>query len=241
MKKKLSNLLIVMIMITLFPLQVHAEDICNHNWSDWIISEEPDCGNDGSQYRYCFICNEEEKQGVPATGIHDWDLWEETKSATINATGLNKRECWTCGATQTSVIPRLKPYINLSKKTVKLTASKTYSLKTSYAKGDSVKKYKSSNTKVATVTSSGKIKAKKKGTTKITVTLKSGKKATCIVKVSAKKKSGNSTNVGKIVYWVPNGEVYHSTSNCRTLSRSRTIYKGTKSECPKSRPCKVCY
>lgn len=241
MKKKLCNLLIVMIMITLFPLQVSAEDICNHNWSNWVISEEPDCGNDGSQHRYCLICNEEEEQAIPATGEHDWDLWEETKSATINATGLNERECWVCGVTQTSVIPKLKPYISLSKKTVKITISKTYNLKTSYAKGDAVKKYKSSNAKIATVTSNGKIKAKKKGTAKVTVTLKSGKKATCTVKVTSKKKSNNSTNVSKTVYWVPNGKVYHSTKNCPTLSRSRTIYKGSKSSCPKSRPCKVCH
>ena len=240
MKKKLCNLLIVMIMATLFPLQVFAEDVCNHNWSDWIVYRESDCGTNGSEYRYCYLCNKEEEQKISATGKHNWDLWEQTKSATINATGLKERECWMCGATQTSIVPKLKPYIKLSKKTIKLAVSKTYKLKTSYAKGDSVKKYKSNNKKVATVTANGKIKAKKKGTAKITVLLKSGKKATCTVKVSAKKKS-SSNKVGKTVYWVPSGEVYHSTKNCPTLSRSRTIYKGSKSSCPKSRPCKVCY
>jgi len=43
------------------------------------------------------------------------------------------------------------------------------------------------------------------------------------------------------VYWTPSGEVYHSTPYCRTLSRSTTILSGPKSECPKSRACKVCY
>lgn len=43
-----------------------------------------------------------------------------------------------------------------------------------------------------------------------------------------------------IVYWVPNGEVYHSTSNCSTLSRSSVINNGTNPPSDR-RPCKVCY
>lgn len=44
-----------------------------------------------------------------------------------------------------------------------------------------------------------------------------------------------------IVYWVPNGEVYHSTSNCPSLGRSKTIYSGTIEESGKGRRCKNCY
>ena len=89
------------------------------------------------------------------------------------------------------------------------------------------------------LTNKGKIKARRKGTTKITITTKSGKKITCTVKVSAKKKTSKKNT--KNVYWVPNGSVYHSTSDCPTLSRSRTIYSGSKSKCPKARACKVCH
>ena len=46
-----------------------------------------------------------------------------------------------------------------------------------------LKTFKSSNKKVATVTKKGVITAKKKGTTKITVTTKAGAKATCKIKV----------------------------------------------------------
>ena len=51
------------------------------------------------------------------------------------------------------------------------------------AAGDSIKSWKSSNTKVAIVNSKGKITARKKGTATLTVTLKSGKKATAKIKV----------------------------------------------------------
>jgi hypothetical protein len=46
-----------------------------------------------------------------------------------------------------------------------------------------------------------------------------------------------------IVYWVPNGTVYHIDKDCSTLSRSRTILSGTPSQAKtkgKSRLCEVC-
>lgn len=54
---------------------------------------------------------------------------------------------------------------------------------TGLAKGDKVKSYRSSNTKIASVDSRGKIKGIRIGSTRITVTLASGKKATVKVKV----------------------------------------------------------
>ena len=50
--------------------------------------------------------------------------------------------------------------MKLNKKTISLTAGKSYRLKASYAKGDSVKKCKSSNKKVATVSKKGVISAR---------------------------------------------------------------------------------
>ena len=54
---------------------------------------------------------------------------------------------------------------------------------TSLAAGDSIKSYTSSNKKIFTVSSTGKITAKKKGTATLTVTLVSGKKLKAKVKV----------------------------------------------------------
>ncbi len=48
-------------------------------------------------------------------------------------------------------------------------------------------------------------------------------------------------NTGTTVYWTPNGEVYHSTPNCPSLSRSKTILSGSIEESGKSRGCKNCY
>lgn len=236
MKKRLLYLILSFIML-FSSVPVMAQESCIHDWDDWYEEIPATCVDTGEEIRYCYNCGESQTRIIPATGKHDWDDWYTTKSATISRTGLKERECLDCGKSQKKEIKKLTPYAKLSKKTVKLQASKSTTLKISYAKGDSVKKWKSSNNKVATVSKKGKVKAKKKGTAKITVTLKSGKKATCTIKVSAKKKAKKSGTV----YWVANGKVYHSTKKCPTLSRSRKIYSGSKSKCPKKRACKVCY
>lgn len=51
----------------------------------------------------------------------------------------------------------------------------------------------------------------------------------------------NNEGEGVIVYWVPNGKVYHSTPNCSTLKRSSNIISGSISQSGKGRGCKVCY
>lgn len=53
----------------------------------------------------------------------------------------------------------------------------------------------------------------------------------------------DSPTISGTVYWVPNGEKYHSTSDCRTLRRSKTILNGTVDEAIQSGhlgACKVC-
>lgn len=237
-KKLLCFFLVAAILVPALP--VTADNSCHHEWSEWDTTIEPDCGNTGEESRFCFNCYEYQTRTVPATGDHLWDDWYNTKKSTIHKTGLKKRECMMCYATQTKKTAKVKPYVKFTKKTVKLKVSKTYKLKIKYAKGDSVKKWKSSNKRVATVSKKGKVKAKRKGTAKITVIMRSGKKATCKIKVSRKKKASKKKTVAT-VYWTPGGSVYHSTINCPTLSRSRTIYYGSVSSCPKSRPCKVCF
>lgn len=53
--------------------------------------------------------------------------------------------------------------------------------------------------------------------------------------------SDSQQNTGGTIYWTPNGEVYHSTKDCPSLGRSKTILSGSISESGKSRPCKNCY
>lgn len=50
-----------------------------------------------------------------------------------------------------------------------------------------------------------------------------------------------SANSSEIVYWTPNGKSYHTTKNCSTLSRSKTILEGTIEESGKYDPCDRCH
>ncbi|MGN0489434.1 MAG: hypothetical protein ACI4HO_09255 [Ruminococcus sp.] len=55
---------------------------------------------------------------------------------------------------------------------------------------------------------------------------------------AAKKKAKKTT----YVYVTKTGKKYHCSKRCRTLSRSKTIYKITKTSAKKKyKPCKVCY
>lgn len=53
-------------------------------------------------------------------------------------------------------------------------------------------------------------------------------------------KSGSTSSPGK-VYWTPNGNSYHTTKSCSTLSRSKTILEGTLQESGKNDPCDRCH
>lgn len=52
--------------------------------------------------------------------------------------------------------------------------------------------------------------------------------------------SSRPDDSGQIVYWVPNGERYHTTKNCRTLARSKEINSGTIRQAGGRDLCKVC-
>ena len=55
---------------------------------------------------------------------------------------------------------------------------------------------------------------------------------------SSKNESQSSSSK---VYYTPNGKSYHTTKNCSTLSRSKTILEGTISSSGKHDPCDICH
>lgn len=58
---------------------------------------------------------------------------------------------------------------------------------------------------------------------------------------NSQNESQGSTNSSSTVYWTPNGKSYHTTKNCPTLSRSKTILEGTIEESGKYDPCDRCH
>ena len=169
-----------------------GEDTCfvnigskDYNWVETIITQ-PTCTKPGLKRRECKEHNLIEEVEIPATG-HSFGSWRTTRGATALVTGIQERTCSVCGTKQTRIIAKLKPTIKLNvpqSKTLPLALKKSFTVKVSgLAKGDSVKSWSSSNKKIVTVTSKGKMSARKTGTVKITVTLRSGKTAWFKVKV----------------------------------------------------------
>ena len=160
------------------------------------------------------------------------------KIATVSAGGkITAKKKGTCtitvksnGITMKCKVTVKNPYIN--KKSVTLVKGKTAQLKVIGKIGKAT--FKTSNKKIATVSSSGKIKAKKKG--KCTITVKSnGITMKCKVKVK------NPPPV--YVYVTRTGKRYHCDPDCWGLRNARAIWKVTLTKAKKRKltPCHVCY
>lgn len=213
------------------------EQACMHVWSEWYLEEYATCTEKGVEKRTCYACNTSETRTIAAYG-HYWSDYWTSANPTVFAFGKETRTCYNCGASDERNISKLIPFALFDKKTFKVAPKKSIDLSEylELEEGDYVVKWKVNKKKLAKINKAGKLKAKKnKGTVKVTATLASGLKVTCKVKIAKVKKSG-----GGKVYWTPSGSVYHKSSDCPTLSRSRTIKSGSIKKSGKRRCCKVC-
>ena len=154
-------------------------------------TEDASCSKEGTITYTCSRCGDSYTESAKKTE-HKWGSWTKAAGATVFKAEQQKRTCSTCGKTQTrSYGSKLKGTAKVTTSTLKLKKGQTTKkLKVSGMRsGDYVKKWKSSNKKIFTVSGSSKgkctIKAKKKGTAKLTIYLASGIKKTVTVKVQS--------------------------------------------------------
>ena len=150
------------------------------------------CLADGTKTRVCSVCKAQETVADPgsATG-HKYGAYQPDGNATCLADGTKTRVCSVCKVRETVRDPgsRLVPTGSLSQKKIRLQyRQSTSAVKVGgLAKGDFVQTWKSSSPSVASVSSKGKITAKKKsGSAKISAYLASGKVLTVTVIVQKK-------------------------------------------------------
>ena len=142
---------------------------------------------------------------------HKWSEWKIIKQPTVLAQGEQQRTCSICNKVEKQDIAKLKPTIKLTASSIKLkTKQSTKKIKaTGLAKGDSVKSWKSSNTKIVKVNSKGKITARSKtGKATITVTLKSGLSKQITVKVQKKAVDCTKVTLNKASVSLEKGKVF---------------------------------
>ena len=160
-----------------------------HTFDEGKVTTEPTCTEAGVKTYTCMVCGYEKTEEIPAAG-HKFGSWKTVSKATVFAPKKEERKCSNCGKKETrNSGSKLKATIKLNVTSITLQKKQsTKAVKVTMANGDSVKSWTVGNKKIATVSKTGVIKAgTKTGTTKVTVTLKSGKKATLKVKVQAGK------------------------------------------------------
>lgn len=159
------------------------------------------CTEPGKSHTECGVCHGEKTPlpDVPAKG-HTFGEYAVTKEATALAAGEETRICTVCNGAETRVVPKLKATIKVNATTIPLKLRQTLTAfkVTGLAKGDYVKSWKSSNTRLVKV--SGKrngtcklVAQKKTGKAKITITLASGLKKT--IRVNVQKTDVRTTRI----------------------------------------------
>ena len=150
MVKKVTILMLSIALLLVMPMPAFAsEDQCaeGHVWSEWITDIEPTCVP-GKEHRYCVVCEYEQSKTMPAIYAHDWEGWEVIKLATILKKGKKANYCYECGKIIKKDIKKLKPYAKFAKKKYTVSKGKTIKLKPKFARGDKVKKWKTSKKRI---------------------------------------------------------------------------------------------
>ena len=196
----------------------------------------------------CQVCGYEKTETIPVIAHTHKYTWKTTAKATVFRPAKQEGTCSLCGKKQTrNYGSKLKATIKLNVSSLTLQRKQTTAkVKVSMAYGDSIKSWASSNKKIVTVDKNGKIKAgTKTGTAKITVTLKSGKKATLKVKVQTAKvkttkisglkkkltiKKGKSVTLKPVVSPITSREkvTYRSSNKKIATVSSKGVVKGRR-------------
>ncbi|MBQ7871552.1 MAG: S8 family serine peptidase, partial [Oscillospiraceae bacterium] len=81
-------------------------DALGHEWSEWTVSVEADCLNDGEEIRTCAVCGHSYVTDVTDPTGHRFGEWTVTKEATCTEKGEEQRTC-ACGETETRETAKL--------------------------------------------------------------------------------------------------------------------------------------
>ena len=155
-----------------------------HTWGQWVVTKAATCTEAGVKEAKCAVCGSTKTEVIPATGVHTWGEWTVTKEATYVDAGEQTRACSVCGTIEKA---QTEPYVLPIKRNQKV------SLVIPLASRDSIKSVASSNKKIVAVKKLKKntiqLKASKKSTGKVVITIVTAKKQKKTIQVNVQKGS----------------------------------------------------
>lgn len=168
----------------------------------WSVSKNitPTCTTEGTKVETCATHKGETRTTVyPSLGGHKLN-WITLRDATALEAGHRIQKCSVCGTiVAEQAIGKLTPKVKLNiekGKTLPLKVKQSFVIKASdMEKGDRVVSWSSSNSKIASVSTSGRVVGKKAGTAQITVKLASGYSVQIKIKVQKSKVKTTSLRV----------------------------------------------
>ena len=161
-----------------------------HTYDKGVVTKKATYTATGVKTYTCTVCGAKKTETIPVVKHTHKYVWKTTAKATIYQPQKQKGTCSLCKKTTTrNYGSKLKATIKLNATSITLQKGHaTKRVKVTMANGDSIKSWTSSNRKIVTVDRNGLIRAQNRiGSAKITVTLKSGKKAVLNVRVQTAK------------------------------------------------------
>ena len=161
-----------------------------HTYDKGVVTKKATYTATGVKTYTCTVCGTKKTETIPVVKHSHKYVWKTISKATVFQPQKQKGTCSLCKKTVTrNYGSKLKATIKLNVSSITLQKKQaTKRVRVSMANGDSIRSWVSSNRKIVTVDKNGLIRAQNRnGSAKITVTLRSGKRATLKVKVQSGK------------------------------------------------------
>lgn len=86
----------LLLIVLLCSLSVNAEENCEHQYGEWVLTAAPTCIAKGEVTRTCTLCGEVETAAV-AEGAHVESDWTLATAPEIGIAGSMQKTCTVCG------------------------------------------------------------------------------------------------------------------------------------------------
>ena len=195
--------------------------IHTHSFSAWKATKAATCKATGTQSRTCSVCKQVETKTLAKLTTHKAGAWVTTVKATTTTAGKQEQKCTVCGKLLATKTLPANHTIKLNASKVTLGKGESFTLKATTSVKTTVK-WKSDNTKAATVSSAGVVKAVAPGSATITATTAGGRTAKLAVTVktapTSVKLSRSSVTLGVKESYTPS--VSFNPSDAASYKRS---------------------